>query len=497
MTESAGIVLSVLPTTNALTSVLASFNTYRGRVQQSRLKGWKDCDDDIKSAERRVLIMKETLSSWSNRWAIDDEEKRRIGLLQCLWGTESFEAVALKLLEISNLSLELEKASSLHDESVTHSRTRSLFRLLTSGYNDQKWQALLVQVDDIKRLIDEMVLYTDMALRITKPTIPFWKLDDTAEASVATACTKSQLVSSLFDRCKSSRTSCQVGLRLSRSQGVSRVPAAEPYDNSSVNLCLVSVDIDACNAAWQEMRPRVVCHIPGLSDQRTAATGDLQIPDNTEVDVISSELLKFRHVNFEVFMNFRGIPSLENTAPVLSSILVDPTALQASQDRSIWQYTSLDYRLILATQVVEAAFGMIGTPWLSALRSSNIRRVHTGDGGVEWVLFPQILDPVITPNSLTHLSNLGVLLAEIGLGRQLLGRTVFEGSHWTKIVPTLVELGRAVGSQYRYATSFCFENEDYGFSQNLQEVEDVNDRGASNRRIEILTEHFYKRVVTK
>ncbi|KAL9040811.1 MAG: hypothetical protein Q9180_001684 [Flavoplaca navasiana] len=147
-------------------------------------------------------------------------------------------------------------------------------------------------------------------------------------------------------------------------------------------------------------------------------------------------------------------------------------------DRLAMGILSRQARIGLAFKLTESTLYLLGTPWLSSLDSTNLRRVDSTHGGHSIFMLRTptsdlkdlLSDDPAAINETAQLFRLGILLIEIALGKEVdLEQTedLVLPDHNVRArerLHRLPQVERAMGLQYCKATAFCLQHNEERFS---------------------------------
>ena len=455
--EVAGVVLGLFPELMKTTQV---------REKYVKLSSSAAAEKSVE-LELRVALRKFRI--WQEQW-LGREDRLDTGA-RALWGSQGWATIQNMLKTILTKHQQIQQIS----DTLQASQAQSRWKLAIARYKKLSESRLpgVVPLARLKQLVQELNiaidavwLYSETAFDslhgILKPDLS----PHISRRLLDLAVTSRAGTLELFSICCNASADCDLDLDFDRDNDFRR-----QLTSSDESMSLSFAILPPVSMRMQERRVVVENRLRSRPDVQEAS--NVIDPSKTHFQLFDIKagtgnviiVVDRQQEDEESFLRIRTEDAsprsnLEKLGGILQRVgeQKDQKILEAPERLSVAAKTRLAY------QIVETGFFLLGTPWLSLIKSQNVFRFKDNRAQPNFMLQVQtlglddlLLDDPEALSETEQLFHIGVLLMEIALDGLDDRRLVMSSSQSIGLLQRLPLVERSMGAQYCKATAFCLQ----------------------------------------
>ncbi|KAL8973708.1 MAG: hypothetical protein Q9197_002043 [Variospora fuerteventurae] len=428
----------------------------------------------LQAVKLRISLSVAKVKAWQDNWF---GKSLNPGVSpETLWGPQASATIQQLVMEIVQTSNFIEQRLS-DVEDMRENQPRSKWkRALESVRHKQRSANIQLLYDRgilLSDLIDELWIFSDTAFDSRHGLLAIQTKPAQSDDLIRSALHSRAGTLELYRMCSKQTEDCNLEMNLRKPFRERK--ESEDYSNSPCYRLVTESNI-------QEIREMVVesflePEVPADIVATTAESGgsDLQLfKTSSGFQFIKVTQQGSSSPNCLRISGYHQSHRLRSSPRSLEDILKDPTRANVLPQEPL----STKAKIELAFKITEATLYLLGTPWLSSLNSTNLRRLDNtvGNSSTFMLRTPTsdlkdlISDDPAALNETSQLFRLGLLLIEIALGTEnrleTPGRALYVDQDSRSLVRLhkLPQVEKIMGLQYCKATAFCLQSRQGRFS---------------------------------
>ncbi|KAI4192048.1 MAG: hypothetical protein LQ346_004517 [Caloplaca aetnensis] len=428
----------------------------------------------LQAVKLRISLSLAKVKAWQDNWF---GQSLNPGVSpETLWGPQASVTIQHLVLEIVQTSKFIEqRLSEVEDkrEDQPRSRWKRAVESVKHKQRSANMQLLYERGIQLSDLIDKLWIFSDTAFDALHGLLAIQTKPEQSDDLIRSALHSRAGSLELYRLCSKQTEDCNLEMDLRKPLWGQKRP--EEFSNSPYYRLVTEPDVQEIRKMFVESLleqevPADVAAMTAKSDENDLqlfkTSSSLQIIKITQQGSSSSNCLRISRR--------RESGRLKSSPTSLEDILKAPMRPNALPQEPL----PMKAKIELAFKVTEATLYLLGTPWLSSLNSTNLRRLDsTVDEHSTFMLRTPtsdlkdlMSDDPAALNETSQLFRLGLLLIEIAIGTENRLETPGRALHVDRDARNmgslykLPQVEKIMGLQYCKATAFCLQFRQERFS---------------------------------
>ncbi|KAL8753757.1 MAG: hypothetical protein Q9184_005329 [Pyrenodesmia sp. 2 TL-2023] len=428
----------------------------------------------LQAVKLRISLSLEKVKAWQDNWF---GKSLNPGVSpETLWGPQASATIQQLVLEIVRTSKFIEqRLSEVEDkrEDQPRSKWKRALESVRHKHRSANMQLLYERGIHLSDLIDELWIFSDTAFDSLHGLLAVQTKPAQSDDLIRSALHSRAGCLELYRICSKQTEDCNLEMDLRKPSWEQDKP--KEHSNSPCYRLVTEPKVQEIRKMFVESLleqevPADIAAMTAKSDEN-----DLQLfKTSSGLQIIRVTQQGSSSLNCLRISGHRESGRLRSSPTSLEDILKGPKKPNIFPQELL----SMKEKIELAFKITEATLYLLGTPWLSSLNSTNLRRLDSSGGGHSTFMLRTptsdlkdlISDDPAALNETSQLFRLGLLLIEIAIGTEnrleTPGRALYvdQDARNPDRLHKLPQVEKIMGLQYCKATAFCLQFRQERFS---------------------------------